>query len=65
MTVESLPGRRWEWMVWEQGNAATARRGTAGSAQAAMQEAEAASAWFGAEHPESIAGTGHRRDGPG
>jgi hypothetical protein len=65
MTVESLPGRRWEWMIWEQGNAATARRGTAGSAQAAMQEAEAASAWFGVEHPEPIARAGHGRDGPG
>ncbi len=42
MTVESMAGRRWEWIVWEQGKAASARHGTARSAQAAMRAAEEA-----------------------
>lgn len=40
MTVESMAGRRWEWMVWEQGKAATTRHGIAPSARAAMRAAE-------------------------
>ena len=49
MTVESMAGRRWEWIVWEQGKAATTRHGTARSAQAAMRAAAAEVAgWVGA-----------------
>ncbi len=44
MTVESMTGRRWEWIVWERGKAATTRHGTARSAQAAMRAAEAETA---------------------
>lgn len=40
MTVESMAGRRWEWIVWEQGKAATSRHGIARSSQAAMRAAE-------------------------
>lgn len=40
MTVESMAGRRWEWIVWEQGKAATTRHGTARTVQAAMRAAE-------------------------
>jgi hypothetical protein len=40
MTVESMAGRRWEWIVWERGKAATTRHGTARTAQAAMRAAE-------------------------
>ncbi len=44
MTVETMAGRRWEWIVWEQGKAAATRHGIARSVQTAMRAAEAEAA---------------------
>jgi hypothetical protein len=42
LTVESMAGRQWEWVAWEQGKAACAQHGACRSVLLAMQNAEAA-----------------------